>query len=306
MDPAECLRRGAIGAVGAVPGTLAAHPFDVLKIRTQTATMRTFQPNPRTLYAGVGAGVLQKVATRGPMFLASETCTRAVQRGTGANRDAALWIGSAGSGYITGFAAASFEWAKVQRSVGGAGLGGAARGRRARICSDAGLRNALFDATRRGRAASWGHGGAADAGRLRPRRSKAWTVHDRAVQGDDRPRPRIVAAIAARAAALRPITARRRFFSTEHAARHRGGLPATASYALAAVLAMTIDFPLDVAVKKTMAAPASEPAPRGGAVRLALRLLREKRLAVFAGIGYKACEFAVSYACTGWVSTLIS
>jgi hypothetical protein len=28
LDIHECLRRGAVGAVGAVPGTLAAHPCD--------------------------------------------------------------------------------------------------------------------------------------------------------------------------------------------------------------------------------------------------------------------------------------
>ena len=36
IDVAECLRRGAIGALGAIPGTLAAHPIDLVKIRIQT------------------------------------------------------------------------------------------------------------------------------------------------------------------------------------------------------------------------------------------------------------------------------
>jgi hypothetical protein len=35
IDTTECLRRGAIGAFGAIPGTLAAHPFDVLKMKMQ-------------------------------------------------------------------------------------------------------------------------------------------------------------------------------------------------------------------------------------------------------------------------------
>ena len=35
IDVAECLRRGAIGALGAILGTLAAHPIDLVKIRSK-------------------------------------------------------------------------------------------------------------------------------------------------------------------------------------------------------------------------------------------------------------------------------
>ena len=87
MDAHECLRRGAIGAVGAVPGTVLAHPFDVLKIRMQTspatapsvalAARGVFASHGlRGFYRGLAAGVQQKVLTRGPMFLASEACTQ--------------------------------------------------------------------------------------------------------------------------------------------------------------------------------------------------------------------------------------
>ena len=37
IDLPECLRRGAIGAFGAIPGTLAAHPFDVIKMNQQVS-----------------------------------------------------------------------------------------------------------------------------------------------------------------------------------------------------------------------------------------------------------------------------
>ena len=36
IDWRECLAKGAIGAVGAVPGTILAHPADVVKMRMQT------------------------------------------------------------------------------------------------------------------------------------------------------------------------------------------------------------------------------------------------------------------------------
>ena len=77
IDVAECLRRGAIGALGAIPGTLAAHPIDLVKIRIQTGAknlrgavrgLGTRASDWPRYYRGLGPGVLQKAATRGPMF----------------------------------------------------------------------------------------------------------------------------------------------------------------------------------------------------------------------------------------------
>ena len=91
---------------------------------------------------------------------------------------------------------------------------------------------------------------------------------------------------------------------TEHVARRYGNLPPEATYALGAVAAITLDFPLDVALKRNMAAPPTSPVPRVGATLLAFRLLRDRGFrVVFAGLGVKSCEFGVSYACTGYVST---
>ena len=95
-----------------------------------------------------------------------------------------------------------------------------------------------------------------------------------------------------------------RWRRTEHAARRFGSLPPEATYALGAVAAITLDFPLDVALKRNMAAPTTSPVPRVGATLLAFRLLRDRGFrVVFAGLGVKSCEFGVSYACTGYVST---
>eukprot|EP00966_Prymnesium_polylepis_P212095 4912910-Prymnesium_polylepis.2 len=63
-------------------------------------------------YSGVHAGVGQKMLTRGPMFLASEVCTQLCMRFGDLSRRDALFVGSFGSGYLTGFLAASAEWAK--------------------------------------------------------------------------------------------------------------------------------------------------------------------------------------------------
>ena len=249
IDASECLRRGAIGALGAIPGTLAAHPIDLVKIRIQTGAkglrgamrgLGTQTSDWPRYYRGLGPGVLQKAATRGPMFLASEVGTQCCETGFGMPREKALVVGSLSSGYVTGFLAASFEWSKVQRSLG-ATVGSVSTRRRLAICHGAGLRNAVFDAT---------------------------------------------------------------FFGTEHVARRYGNLPPEATYALGAVAAITLDFPLDVALKRNMAAPTTSPVPRVGATLLAFRLLRDRGFrVVFAGLGVKSCEFGVSYACTGYVST---
>ena len=250
IDIAECLRRGTIGAVGAIPGTLAAHPCDVVKMRQQVSglglagTLRGIGSISHA-YGGVTAGVGQKITTRGPMFLISEFCTQSAQQTFSLSRDAALFVGSAGSGYMTGTLAATFEWRKVQG--GTAALASAvatspALSRRLSVMHGAGLRNAVFDST---------------------------------------------------------------FFGCEYQARHRLGLPATLSYALAAALAVTFDFPIDVAVKRMMAAPMAEPPPRGGALGLMSRLLLERRWLVFAGLGAKACEFALSYGVTGFASSYV-
>ena len=154
LDTDECLRKGAIGAVGAIPGTLAAHPFDLLKMRQQVtgAPLKTAYGDiqrGRTVAAfwrGAGAGVTQKVLTRGPMFLVGNAATQAVQHASDLPRERAIMLGSACSGYCTGLCAAPAEWAKVQRGVtGDTGLPILrARGGLARL-HGAGLRNALFD-----------------------------------------------------------------------------------------------------------------------------------------------------------------
>ena len=251
IDAAECARRGAIGAVGAVPGTLAAHPFDVIKMLQQvhgegllkTVAARAGTGGLAAFYHGVGAGVAQKVCTRGPVFLASELSTQTVQSATGLSRDSAVFFGSAISGYITGAAAAPAEWQKVQRGVAGTGSGLRsmlqARGGTRRV-HGAGLRNGVFDCT---------------------------------------------------------------FFGTEHAlSKHAGASPA-ASYACAAAMAVALDFPLDVAVKRSMAAPLSSSVELP--LSATLRLLRERRWNVFRGLAPKAVEFAVSYAVTGYVSSFV-
>jgi hypothetical protein len=83
----DSLRNGAIGAIGAIPATFAAHPLDAIKINSQVTGERVRTIFPRVvsngLYNGLFAGMQQKVLTRGPMFLFSTVGTNICQHGFG-------------------------------------------------------------------------------------------------------------------------------------------------------------------------------------------------------------------------------
>jgi len=120
IDFGACLRRGVIGAVGSVPGTLISHPFDVWKIRMQVSgdSLRTaFRQihsinGVRGFYRGLLPAVEQRLATRGPMFLVSELYTQLILTNTSLSRTQATFVGSAGSGFTTGALASVFEYKK--------------------------------------------------------------------------------------------------------------------------------------------------------------------------------------------------
>eukprot|EP01043_Picozoa_sp_COSAG02_P019327 COSAG02_NODE_926_length_15856_cov_13.975566_5_plen_280_part_00 len=274
MDAQECLRRGAIGAVGAVPGTMLAHPFDVLKIRMQTdpVSNRSLPAASRSVYAahgmrgfyrGLAAGVQQKVLTRGPMFLASEACTQVCELTMGMNRTPAVFCGSLGSGYLTGSLAALAEWRKVLASSPAGGQwqrrGGSLELLRAAVAAhqlrsavqrihNAGCRNALFDVT---------------------------------------------------------------FFGVSHLLMQQlDGQDTTVRmlgpggcYALAATAAVVSDYAVDVSTKRSMALPPLQ------AVRTlrssVVRLVRKDGLGLFAGLSPKSLEFATSYFVTGATSMYV-
>jgi hypothetical protein len=79
IDVRQCLKDGAIGSLGAIPGTIASHPFDAIKIRVQATGDRVIKAVPFVLsngiYSGLFAGIQQKILTRGPMFLFSALST---------------------------------------------------------------------------------------------------------------------------------------------------------------------------------------------------------------------------------------
>mmetsp|Transcript_41229 Transcript_41229/g.114597 ORF Transcript_41229/g.114597 Transcript_41229/m.114597 type:complete len:305 (-) Transcript_41229:71-985(-) len=223
VDVEECLYKGLIGAVGAVPGTVFAHPFDVVKMRMQTHPLSTPTPwtggiraavaaigrddggqgrgwRPSAFFGGLVPAVQQKVVTRGPMFLTSEMCSQIVEASTGTSVTTSKFVGSFGSGFLTGGLASLCEYRKVLNSqrVGARGadsimtivrlaiVGGQAVSL-ARRMRTAGIRNGIFDST---------------------------------------------------------------FFGTQHMLSDL--VPSGASYAFAAATAVTIDYSVDVVVKRMM------------------------------------------------------
>lgn len=122
IDVAACLRMGLTGALGAVPGTLAAHPFDVLKIRQQTTSTGSYASAVRAIrgsssglagfYFGLRPALEQRAVARFPMFYLSELYTQGVQRHLGLTGTEARAVGSVGSGYSTGVLAALAEYRK--------------------------------------------------------------------------------------------------------------------------------------------------------------------------------------------------
>lgn len=120
IDYSAALQRGAIGAIGSLPGTLLSHPFDVIKIRSQVTGDRVGAAvrhvngtaGPRGFYRGLVPALEQRLITRGPMFLVSELYTQIVMKYGGLERTPAIFIGSIGSGFTTGSLAALAEYRK--------------------------------------------------------------------------------------------------------------------------------------------------------------------------------------------------
>jgi hypothetical protein len=134
IDYNKCLEAGCIGGIGAIPGTLAAQGFDVIKIRQQLtgdplrraiigiyngggngrrASSKAVHPSISHFFAGSFPAVKQKMATRTPMFLVSAASVQMFETRLGFNPASAAFVGSAVSGYLTGCLASPWEWQKV-------------------------------------------------------------------------------------------------------------------------------------------------------------------------------------------------
>ena len=132
VDYVACLRMGLTGALGAIPGTLCAHPLDVFKIRMQTTPNTTYRQAAAHItttaggyhgfYRGLMPAIQQRCIARFPMFFLSEAFTQTVERTTSLEGAQARFVGSVGSGYTTGVLAALAEYRKKLLSQGVVGV----------------------------------------------------------------------------------------------------------------------------------------------------------------------------------------
>eukprot|EP00566_Odontella_aurita_P018757 CAMPEP_0113535780 /NCGR_PEP_ID=MMETSP0015_2-20120614/5900_1 /TAXON_ID=2838 /ORGANISM="Odontella" /LENGTH=314 /DNA_ID=CAMNT_0000435081 /DNA_START=154 /DNA_END=1094 /DNA_ORIENTATION=+ /assembly_acc=CAM_ASM_000160 len=293
----KCAEAGAIGGIGAIPGTLAAHPADVVKVRQQVssepllrAVSQVYQGRKgrseygrlgargstpaaaaslRNFFSGSVPAVQQKVMTRTPMFLVSSVSVSLFESKLGFEATSAAFVGSAISGYLTGFLASPWEWQKVlvsqnitspARQKGMHGLvseairahglsrGSIALGRRFHA---AGVRNAIFDSTFFGCKHI-----------LEDRLSKKYPGHPYLDSG--------------------------------------------CAYGAAALVAVMVDYAVDVTAKRLYANGPERNVPQVGVLRSTVSNIISQGSTLFRGLGFKCVEFSLSYLITGLMAANVA
>lgn len=309
IDYGKCLEAGCIGGIGAVPGTLAAQGFDVIKIKQQVTgdslrramneiynggggngkRGRTARPSVSNFFAGSIPAVKQKIVTRTPMFLVSAWSVQLFETRLGFDPTSAAFVGSAVSGYITGFLASPFEWQKVmvsQRVASpAAGKGFAELIQQAKLKHGltgglaclwrrfhaAGIRNAIFDSAFFGT----------------KHMIEGWIDSVREMKHHDDQR-------------------REGIGTCNDALYTLASLGSSFAYGVAAICAVSVDYAFDVSVKRSYAIPPESKLPSLGVFCHVIRITRKGGRRIFLGLPVKAVEFAVSYAITGLLSPHVS
>ena len=227
-------------------------------------------------FAGSMPAIQQKVTTRSTMFLTSSISVQFFEHQFGWNATSSAFIGSATSGYITGFIASPWEWQKVLVSQRvhspSTGLGmvslfseakkhhgivrGILVGCMGRRMHAAGVRNAIFDSTFFG---------------------TKHILEDYNVAG-------------------------RSCINNRHLFLVSSGF----AYGVAAIAAVMVDYAVDVAVKRTYALGPERPIPSSGVMRHTFHILARKGRKTFRGLGVKSVEFGISYMITGWMAPYVT
>ena len=95
------------------------------------------------------------------------------------------------------------------------------------------------------------------------------------------------------------------FFGVEHALRTRNEpFPQMVTFALAAVVALCVDYPMDVGVKRNLALPPQTPV-RHGPFLSTFHIIRTDGFKIYRGLTVKVMEFGVSYCVTGAVAPFV-
>lgn len=300
IEYVNCARDGAIGGVGAIPGTLCAHSCDVIKMRQQLtgekcakaircvysgigisessatrsrATKASSSSSLANFFAGAVPAVQQKVATRSTMFLASSASVQFFEHQLDFAPTSAAFVGSATSGYVTGSIASPWEWQKVLVSQ--------------RVESRAagkGMMMLLAVAKR-------SHGSFGGMACVR-RRMHAAGVRNAIFDSTFFGVKRILEDWSAKNNNTR---------TNEHSILSTGF-----AYGIAAVTAVAMDYAVDVSVKRTYAIGPEGPVPSLGVIRHTLHIVSNEGLRIFRGLSVKSVEFGISYMITGLMAPHIA
>lgn len=302
VEYVTCLREGAIGGVGAIPGTLCAHFCDVIKMRQQltgerltiairaiykggdgnavinnsmkATTARKISPSLSNFFAGAVPAVQQKVLTRSTMFLASSASVQFFEHQLDFTPTSAAFVGSGTSGYMTGFIASPWEWQKVLVSQ--------------RVNSPAagkGIVKLLAEAKKI-------HGGSVFGGI-----ACVWK--------------RMHAAGVRNAMFDSTFFGVKRILEDWYIIQDRGGennsfVSIGFAYGIAAVTAVTVDYAVDVSVKRIYATGPESSIPSMGVLRRTMHIVSKDGVRIFRGLGVKSIEFGISYMITGVMSPHIA
>jgi len=255
LDVEHCLTQGLMAATGAIPGTILAHPADVVKMRIQTSrspvaptmyetmhaisrgsSVRWFDgPKPKgslrlqaffrdvsPLFRGLTPAIHQKMVTRFFMFLAADASFQTLRATTSLSDTEVYFGGAMLSGYAIGSGSALWEYAKVLQSHN-----------KSEWRATVGDASASKRLTGRGAFAI-----AACAVRTSNLRSLLRRLH---------------------AAGTRNAIFDSCFFGTQHLLSTHGNFSAPESFAFAAATAVAVDYAVDVSVKRMMLVPPNRP-----------------------------------------------
>ena len=296
IDVTKCLRMGAIGALGAIPGTMCAHPCDVVKIRMQTMAATGASSGSLALYRDTFSHILRSGASSSSSASAS-AATPSASGGGIVNTVSRL------RPFYNGLTPAieqrivargpMFLFSELYTQLvesSGAGLSGT----QARFVGSVGS----------GYTTGFLAGLAEYRKKLLSQRviSPSEARWDRLVGSAVKAGQGTSLMRRLNAAGVCSATYDSFFFGTQHELRENRGWATPTSYAAAAAAAVCCSFALDTTVARMMVVPPSQAVEP---FRVMLRKVLRGPGAGYRGLAARVVEFSISYLVTGVVASAV-
>ena len=268
LDAQQCVQQGLIGALGSIPGTVCAHPLDLTKIRMQVMARQ------------MSLGDAVRHTAQAPF------------RGLSAGLQQKVW--TRGPMFLCSEIATQScqKYTGLPRETAvilGSFASGYVTGFLASLSEWAKVQRGMMMIP------------STAAQPSAPTTVRVWTLVHAARQ-----EPQLWRSLGRRmrGAAWRNAIFDGTFFGVEHALRERHQQPWSVRMAVAAAVALCLDYPLDVAVKRSFAIPAAEPVPHSP-WRATFLAVRREGFQIYRGLTVKVLEFGVSYSVTGAMAPFI-